>query len=112
MGRRCAFPRRQISFRLSVSTAGFDGEPSPLRDLYDRAQQHGEEFAPDLRRDGNFLCYWTHELHAPWQHKGWIEEMRRTLRPVQFRRLIENQWTSSEAQFINLDDWDKCTDPG
>jgi len=30
-------PARRISFRLSVSTAGFDGEPSPLRDLYDRA---------------------------------------------------------------------------
>lgn len=30
-------PARKISFRLSVSTAGFDGEGSPLRDLYDRA---------------------------------------------------------------------------
>src|SRR5690348_6072128 len=28
-------PARKISFRLSVSTAGFDGEPSPLRDIYD-----------------------------------------------------------------------------
>jgi phage terminase large subunit-like protein len=49
-------PARNISFRLSVSTAGFDGEPSPLRDLYDRAMQHGEAIAPDLRRHGNFLC--------------------------------------------------------
>jgi phage terminase large subunit-like protein len=104
-------PARAISFRLSVSTAGFDGEPSPLRDLYDRAMAHGEEIAPDLRSHGNFLCYWTHELHAPWQRGEWLEEMRRTLRPVQFRRLIQNEWTSSESQFINLEDWDRCVDP-
>jgi phage terminase large subunit-like protein len=105
-------PARTISFRLSVSTAGFDGEPSPLRDLYDRAMQHGEEIAPDLRRDGNLLCYWTHSLKAPWQlAHGWVDEMRRTMRPTQFRRLIQNEWTSSEAQFIDLDDWDRCVDP-
>ena len=34
-------PARKISFRLSVSTAGFEGEGSPLRDLYDRAQEFG-----------------------------------------------------------------------
>jgi phage terminase large subunit-like protein len=104
-------PARQISFRLSVSTAGFDGEPSPLRDLYDRAMQHGEEIAPDLRQHGNLLCYWTHELHAPWQRGEWVEEMRRTMRPVQFKRLIQNEWTSSESQFIDLEAWDKCVDP-
>jgi Phage Terminase len=37
--------------------------------------------------------------------------MRRTMRPVQFRRLIQNEWTSSESQFINLEDWDRCVDP-
>jgi phage terminase large subunit-like protein len=104
-------PARKISFRLSVSTAGFDGEPSPLRDLYDRAMKDGLEFAPDLRRDGNLLAYWTHEMRAPWQTAAWVAEMRRTLRPSQFARLILNQWVSSESTFIDLAEWDACVDP-
>jgi phage terminase large subunit-like protein len=104
-------PARRISFRLSVSTAGFDGEPSPLRDLYDRAMGTAEEIATDLRRDGNFLCYWTNECRAPWQRPEWVAEMRRTLRPSQFVRLILNQWASAESTFIELEQWDRCVDP-
>jgi phage terminase large subunit-like protein len=103
-------PARKISFRLSVSTAGFDGEPSPLRDLYDRAIEKGGEIAPDLRVHENLLCYWTHEMRAPWQTPQWVSEMRRTLRPSQFARLILNQWTSSESSFIELEQWDAITD--
>jgi len=105
-------PARRISFRLSVSTAGFDGEPTPLRDLYDRAMKDGVEIAPDLRVDGNYLCYWTHEMRAPWQTVAWVEEMRRTMRPSQFKRLIRNEWVNSESTFIELAQWDSCVDPG
>jgi phage terminase large subunit-like protein len=104
-------PARRISFRLSVSTAGFDGEPSPLRDLYDRAMGKGKEIAPDLRVHENMLCYWTREMRAPWQSPQWVNEMRRTLRPSQFARLILNQWTASESTFIELEQWDAITDP-
>ncbi|MBV8774602.1 MAG: hypothetical protein JO166_20035 [Deltaproteobacteria bacterium] len=104
-------PARRISLRLSTSTAGFDGEPSPLRDLYDRAMAKGEEIAPDLWRHDNMLFYWRHdpvpEMHPQW----WLDQQAETLRPVQFKRLIQNQWTSSESQFIDLDDWDKCVEP-
>lgn len=103
-------PTRRISFRLSVSTAGFEGEPSPLRDLYDRALGKGTELAPDLRVHENLLCYWTHQRRAPWQSPQWVEEMRRTLRPSQFARLILNQWTSAESSFIELEQWDACVD--
>jgi phage terminase large subunit-like protein len=106
-------PARKISFRLSVSTAGFDGEPSPLRDLYNRAMEKGELIAPALRVDENLLCYWTHEARAPWQTQRWLDEMRRTYaaRPSQFKRLIENQWVASESTFIDLEQWDRCIDP-
>jgi phage terminase large subunit-like protein len=104
-------PARKISFRLSVSTAGFEGEPSPLRDLYDRAMEHGQEIAPDLRRHENLLCFWTNKMLAPWQREQWIGDQRRGLRPAQFARLIQNQWVSSESQFIDLAEWDACTDP-
>ena len=106
-------PARKISFRLSVSTAGFDGEPSPLRDLYDRAMEHGVEIAPDLRAHENLLCYWTHQIRAPWQSAAWVAEMERTYarRPNQFKRLILNQWVSAESAAIDLEQWDRCTDP-
>jgi phage terminase large subunit-like protein len=104
-------PARKISFRLSVSTAGFDGESSPLRDLYDRAMEHGQEIAPDLYRHSNLLCYWTHEMKAPWQRPEWAAEMQRTLRPAQYLRLIRNQWTSSESSFIELPEWDAVVNP-
>lgn len=105
-------PARRISFRLSVSTAGFDGEPSPLRDLYDRAMEHGVEIAPDLRVHQNALIYWTHEMKAPWQSAAWVAEMKRTYasRPSQFARLILNQWTSAESTFIPIEEWDRCID--
>ncbi len=104
-------PARRISFRLSVSTAGFEDEPSPLRDIYDRAMKCGQLIAPDLRSDENLLCYWTHELKAPWQSEAWKAEMQRTLRPNQYLRLIENKWATTESSFIDMAWWAACVDP-
>lgn len=104
-------PARKISFRLSVSTAGFEGEPSPLRDLYDRAIERGEQIESDLYRHENLLLYWTHQMLAPWQRPEWVEDQRRTLRPSQFKRLILNQWTSGESTFIEVEQWDAIVNP-
>jgi hypothetical protein len=52
-------PARKISFRLSVSTAGFEGEPSPLREIFDRAMTYGTEVAPELYEHANLLCFWS-----------------------------------------------------
>jgi phage terminase large subunit-like protein len=104
-------PARRISSRLATSTAGFDGEPSPLRDLYDRAMQKGEEIAPDLRRHEDLLCFWRYSLVPEMHPQWWLDQQANTLRPAQFRRLIQNEWTSSEAQFIDLEQWDRCVDP-
>ena len=105
-------PARKISFRLSVSTAGFEGEPSPLREIYDRAMTYGTEVAPELRTDRNLLCFWSNRTGlAPWQSQAWTDEMARTLRPAQYQRLIENRWTASATTFVELSDWDACVDP-
>jgi phage terminase large subunit-like protein len=104
-------PARKISFRLSVSTAGFEGEPSPLREIYDRTMAYGTEVAPGLFVHENLLCFWSHRRLAPWQTRAWIDEMARTLRPPQYQRLIENRWTSSESTFIEMPVWDSCVDP-
>ncbi len=111
-------PVRRISFRLSVSTAGFEDEPSPLLDTYNRIMAKGKLIAPNLRADGKLLVFWASGLPdscpAPWQNRdNWIEDQRAAYdtRPNQFARLIENVWTSTETQFINLADWDLCVDP-
>jgi phage terminase large subunit-like protein len=78
-------PARRLSFRLSVSTAGFEGEPSPLKDLYDRVVVGGKEIGPDLHERDNALVFWSH---------------RSDLAP------------SSESIFIALSEWDAITEPG
>src|SRR5258708_17339347 len=59
-------PARKISFRLSVSTSGFEGEPSPLRELFNRAMQYGTEVNRDLFVHENLLMLWSNRLLAPW----------------------------------------------
>lgn len=105
-------PARKISFRLSVSTAGFEGEPSPLREIFDRAMTYGREVARDLYVHENLLCFWSNRTGlAPWQTQAWTDEMARTLHGPQYQRLIENRWTSSESTFIEMPVWDSCVDP-
>jgi hypothetical protein len=37
------------------------------------------------------LMFWSHEFVAPWQTDAWREQMRATLRPNAYLRLIENR---------------------
>jgi phage terminase large subunit-like protein len=54
---------------------------------------------------------WHHEPIAPWQTESWLTEMRRSLRPNQYLRMIENRFVTTESTFIDLDWWDQCVDP-
>ena len=101
-------PTRKISCRLTVSYAGFDGESQLLEDLYKRGLAQ-PQVGPDLRAGKGMLMFWTHEPQAPWQDQAWLDEMRRSLRPHQFMRMIENKFTSASESFIDLDWWDACT---
>jgi hypothetical protein len=101
-------PTRKISVRLTVTYAGFSGESELLEGLYKRGLV-GETIASDLYRAGSLLMYWTHDLIAPWQAESWREQMRETLRPNQYLRLIENRWVTTESSFIPLQWWDECS---
>lgn len=103
-------PTRQISVRLTVSYAGFEGESDLLRDLYQRGLAQ-PEVAPGLHAGDGLLMAWHHEPIAPWQDDAWIAEMRRSLRPNQYLRMIENRFVTSEGIFIDAADWDACIDP-
>ena len=46
------------------------------------------------------LFAWHHEPIAPWQTESWLAEMRRSLRPNAYLRMIENRFVGSEFSFI------------
>ena len=103
-------PTRQISCRLVVSHAGFEGEGQLLKELHDRGMAL-PQVGPSLHAGEGLLLAWHHEPIAPWQTEKWLADMRRALRPNQYLRMIENKFVTGEEAFISLDDWDACTDP-
>jgi hypothetical protein len=103
-------PTKRVSVRLTVTYAGFTGESLLLEELYARGQQQ-PEIAPDLRAGDGILMFWTHRPVAPWQDDAWLATMRRSLRPAQYLRLIENRFTATESTFVPVEWWDTCVDP-
>jgi len=103
-------PTRRIACRLTVTYAGFRGESVLLEELYNRGVQQ-PEVAPSLYAGDGMLMFWSHEPIAPWQDDAWVAQMRRSLPPNQFLRMIENRFVNAESNFIDMALWDQCTDP-
>jgi hypothetical protein len=103
-------PTRKIACRLTVTYAGFEGESALLKELYDRGLQQ-PQIGPNLYAGDGMLMFWSHEPVAPWQNAAWIADMRRSLRPNQFLRMIENRFVTNESSFVELAAWDKCVHP-
>ena len=104
-------PTRKIACRLTVTYAGFEGESALLEELYKRGLAQ-PEVAHGLRAGEGILMAWHHRPIAPWQTKSWLAEMRRSLRPNQYLRMIECRFVTSESSFVDLAKWDACVDPG
>ena len=90
-------PARKISARLTVTYAGFEGESVLLEEIYKRGIVL-PEVAPSLRAGDGMLFAWHHESIAPWQTESWLAEMRRSLRPNAYLRMIENRFVGSEFE--------------
>jgi hypothetical protein len=103
-------PTRKIACRLTVTYAGFSGESVLLEELHKRGLQQ-QQVAPDLYAGDGLLMAWHHQPIAPWQTESWLAEMRRSLRPNQYLRMIENRFVTSEAAFVPMAAWDRCVDP-
>ena len=103
-------PSRRISCRLIVSHAGFADESDLLHELYQRGLKQ-PLVGKDLYAGDGMLMFWSHEPIAPWQDAAWLEQMRRELRTGQYLRMAENRWVTSELSFIDMAQWDACTDP-
>jgi hypothetical protein len=106
-------PTRKISCRLVTTYAGFCGESQLLEQLYNRGMEQ-PLIGDDLRAGDGMLMFWSHEPIAPWQDERWLAEMRRSLRPCQYARMIENRFVAAaEAAFVDMAAWDRCvTGPG
>ena len=103
-------PTRKIACRLTVTYAGFEGESTLLKELYDRGLRQ-PQVAPNLYAGDGMLMFWSHEPVAPWQDAAWIADMRRSLRPNQYLRMIENRFVTNESSFVESAAWDKCVHP-
>jgi phage terminase large subunit-like protein len=103
-------PTRKIACRLVVTYAGFSGESVLLEELHARGMAL-PEVAPSLHAGDGMLMFWSHTPIAPWQTESWLAEMRRSLRPNQFLRMIENRFVTSESSFVDMAKWDACVDP-
>jgi phage terminase large subunit-like protein len=103
-------PTRKIACRLTVTYAGFTGESQLLEELNKRGLAQ-PEVGPCLHAGDGILLAWHHDPIAPWQTEAWLAEMRRSLRPNQFLRMIENRFVTSESSFVSMTSWDACVDP-
>jgi phage terminase large subunit-like protein len=103
-------PARRISCRLTTTYAGFSGESLLLEELHKRGMAL-PEVAPSLHAGDGMLFAWHTEPIAPWQTEAWLSEMRRSLRPNAYARMIENQFVSAESRFVDMAAWDACVRP-
>ena len=103
-------PTRQIACRLTTTYAGYEGESLLLQDLYRRGLQQ-PQIGDDLHAGDGNLMFWSHRPVAPWQDERWLVEMRRTLRPNAYQRLVLNEFASAESQFVDMSAWDQCVQP-
>jgi phage terminase large subunit-like protein len=100
-------PTRRHACRLTVTYAGYEGESTLLEELYKRGLK-GEQVGPELYAQPGMLCFWTHQFTAPWQTDAWREQMRSTMRPNAYLRLIENRWVTTESEFLPIEWFDAC----
>ena len=66
--------------------------------------------AQTLYAGDGLLMFWSHEPIAPWQHEAWLAQMRRSLPPNQYLRMVENRFVTSEGVFIDMSAWNKIVD--
>ncbi len=103
-------PARKISARLTVSYAGFSGESVLLEELHKRGMAL-PEVGRSLHAGDGMLFAWHTEPIAPWQTPEWLAEMKRSLRPSAFARMICNEFVSAESSFVDMEAWDSCVLP-
>src|SRR5262249_33809914 len=94
-------PTRKNACRITTTYAGFGGESALLEELYRRGLQQ-RVAGKDLYAGDGLLMFWSHEPIAPWQTPQWIAEMRRTMRPNAYLRVIEDRFVSGQSGVVDM----------
>lgn len=108
------------SLRFITSYAGFYSESDLLYELYLAGVGEDEDpngkgtKVPGLEdlpcwHNGSMFVFWDHEPRMPWQDERYYETARATERPSSYIRLHENQWVTSNEEFIPIELWDEAT---
>jgi len=107
------------SFRWGSSYAGYLDESLVLKGVWDRVLSAPRiSDWPPVYFDGDTwgLIAEGEEAHRllPWgrteRGRKWLEQARRTERPLSFQRMFLNQWVESTGHFITSEQWDALLD--
>lgn len=119
-------PTRRRSIRFVETYAGYEDESELLLELYKLAMSgrrltHDDIYWPFADQPpvwvndrARMFAYWDSGEVArrmPWQTPEYYASQEATLRPLAFRRLHLNLWTSSISAFIPEEWWIACTGP-
>ena len=110
-------PTRLNSVRFVVGYAGYL-ESKLWLDLLNSGLQ-GKPVLTDITNDGTPACwangrtfvFWSHHPRQPWQTPDWLNEQQRTLRPAEYRRMIECFFVEGIGNFCDPADWQALIDP-
>ena len=67
--------------------------------------------ATSLHAGDGMLFAWHTRPIAPCQDERWLAEMRRSLRPNAYLRMIENVFVTSETSLVDMSWYDQCVSP-
>ena len=90
-----------------ITTYAERGQSVLLEELYKRGLRE-PRIGVDLHAGDGLLMFWSHQPVAPWQTESWLAEMRRSLHPNQYLRMIENRFVTTESSFVDMAAWDRC----
>ncbi len=113
-------PTRLNSVRLAIGYAGYTESKlwlellegglrgQPVNELADITNPDG---APACWANGRMFAFWSHTPRQPWQTPQWLAQQQKTLRPAEYRRMIECFFVEGEGNFIDADTWAALVDP-
>jgi adenylylsulfate kinase-like enzyme len=100
------------AIRWAESYAGYQGEDSILEQLYENIVENGERHPdfPDLPVyvKGSNIAFWSHTGRQAWHTQEYYAAEADALMPNEFRRMHQNEWVSTEEQFVPLEWWRAC----
>lgn len=111
-------PTRLNSMRFAIGYAGYTGEGQlwegllntglqgePVEELAGIVNDDGE---PACWRNGRTFVFWSHTPRQPWQTEEWIESQAKSLRPVEFQRMIYCYFSEGIGNFCEPEAWQAC----